>query len=239
MKPEFKPVERSSLADGLAESIVQMIRSGTYEPGDRLPAITEMAKHFGVGHPTVREALKQLETLGVVQIKHGSGVYVRKGQATLLVSNPIFGSVVSKKLMLDLIEARTSIETKSVGLAAANASEEQLERMAELLEEAGENLEEDAVLNAANMKFHREIAEASGNSVLAQLQEVLTDFFQREQRVILDIYGSRERDHDEHIGILDALRARDTELARERMQQHLDGVREALIRWDPDQTPVS
>ena len=238
MGPDFKPVERSNLADDLAESIAQMIQTGTYQAGDRLPAITEMARKFGVGHPTVREALKQLETVGVVEIKHGSGVYVKKGQDVLLVSNRVFGGVVSKKLMLDLIQARTAIETLSVQLAAANATEEQFCRMAELLDEAGANLTNDSVLNMANMAFHRTIAESSGNLVLAQLQDVLSDLFQREQRLILDIYGSRDKDHDEHVEILEALRSRDSDRSVALMRKHLDGVRDALLRWDPESNPI-
>lgn len=238
MKGEFKPMQRSSLADGLVERVAEMIRSGVYQPGDRLPAISEMARKFGVGHPTLREALKQLEVIGVVEIKHGSGVYVRKNGDVLLVSNPVFGGVVSKKLMLDLIESRIVIETKSVALAARDATEEQLDRMAALLATAEEHLDDDLELSAANMGFHQEIANASGNTVLAQLQDVLTNFFQREQRVILDIYGGREKDHEEHLGILDALRRKDLELARQRMRAHLEGVRDVLLRWDPDHTPL-
>lgn len=239
MKREFAPVEKSTLANHLADRIVDMIRSGVYEPGDRLPAIMEMARSFGVGHPSVREALKQLEVVGVVEIKHGSGVYVRTGTDVLLVGNPVFGGTPSKKLLLDLIEARIPIETTSAALAALNATPAQLKRMADLLAEAGEHLADDEVLNATNMAFHREIATASDNSVLAQLQGVLTNLFPREQRVILDIYGSRDKDHDEHEGILDALRAHDADLARERMHEHLDGVRDALVRWNPDDTPLA
>ena len=239
MKPEFKPVEKSSLTDGLAERIARMVQSGAYKSGDRLPAITEMARKFGVGHPTVREALKQLETVGVLEIKHGSGVYVRESRDILVVSNPVYGGVVSKKLMIDLIEARTSIEILSASLAAENASEEQLDRMAAHLEEAGKHLDDDWALNANNMAFHREIAAASNNVVLAQLLDVLTDLFLSEQRIIIGIYSSRRKDHEEHLSILEAVRARESDLARERMQRHLDGVREAIVRWDPEQTPVS
>jgi GntR family transcriptional repressor for pyruvate dehydrogenase complex len=239
MKLEFRPVEKTNLADDLAERIVEMIRSGVYQPGDRLPAIMEMARSFGVGHPTVREALKKLEIIGVVDIKHGSGVYVGKGQDVLLVSNPIFGGMVSKKLMLDLIEARMPIEVKAAGLAATEATEAQLERMAVLLNEAGKHIDDGDVLSSVNMAFHREIAISSGNTVLAQLEDVLTKLFQGEQRLILGIYGSREKDHDEHVGILDALRRRDAELAQRRMEAHLEGVRAVLLRWDPERDPLS
>ncbi len=114
MKTAFAPIQKSNVADGLAERIADLIRSGTYVPGERLPAIMEMARSFGVGHPSVREALKQLEAVGIVEIKHGSGVYVRKGKNdVLLVGNPVFGGDPSQKLLVDLIEARIPVETKS------------------------------------------------------------------------------------------------------------------------------
>ena len=239
MKTKLRPVQKSNLADDLTERIAQMIRSDGYQPGDRLPSIRDMARSFGVGHPTVREALKKLETIGIVDIRHGSGVYVRRGQDMLLISNPVYGEAVSKKLMVDLVEARISIETKATTLAASRAEDTHLERMAQLLDEAGDNLDNDDVLSSTNMAFHREIATASGNAVLAQLLEVLTKLFQQEQRLILDIYGSREKDHQEHVDIYEALRSRDEDLARERMKAHLEGVRDVLLRWDPERNPIS
>ena len=106
----FEPVQRQSLADGLAQRIKQLIHEGGYGAGDRLPAINEMARRFGVGHPTLREALKKLETVGTVDIRHGSGVYVGKNQDALVVSNPVYGGTVSKKLLVDLMDARIPVE---------------------------------------------------------------------------------------------------------------------------------
>ena len=76
MDKGFMPVLRQSLADDVAQRITQLIQSGNYGPGARLPAISRMATQFAVGAPTLREALKKLETVGVVDIRHGSGVYV-------------------------------------------------------------------------------------------------------------------------------------------------------------------
>lgn len=234
----FGPVLRQSLSDDLAQRIQQLIQTGGYQPGDRLPAITEMARRFGVGHPTLREALKKLETVGAVDIRHGSGVYVAKTYNSLLVSNPIFDGAVSKKLLVDLIEARIPIELQSVALAATHATGEHLAEMGRLLASAEESLGDDAVLNSVNMAFHRQIALASGNTVLCQILEVLSNLFQREQRWILDIYGSRRKDHVEHEGILEALGQRDETLAVERMRSHLVGVADALRRWNPATNPV-
>lgn len=243
MGTESEPVTKSTLADDVAQRIIQLIRGGTYEPEDRLPTINEMARRFGVGHPTLREALKKLEALGVVEIKHGSGVYVQDYQDTLLMSNPIFTGEVSKKMMLDLIGARIPIECKSVMLAAERATGEHVERMEGFLEKAGKMLSDgksldDEALSTANMAFHREIAVASDNAVLAQMMEVLSNLFGQEQRIILNIHGSREKDHSEHLGILEALRERDASLAEKRMREHLEGVRDVLLQWDPDQHPL-
>jgi GntR family transcriptional regulator, transcriptional repressor for pyruvate dehydrogenase complex len=224
------PIARQSLADNLAARIRQLIQSEGFEPGDRLPTIAEMSRRFGVGHPTLREALKKLETLGMVSIRHGSGVYVGRNNNSLLISNPVFSGTPSQKLLLDLVEARVPIEVTSARLAALNATPDNLREMRSLLELAGEYLDDDAELSRVNMAFHREIAEASGNAVLAQLLEVLTNVFHQEQRAILDIYGSRRKDHHEHMEILEAVAAGDADLAVERMSAHLEGVRVALLR---------
>jgi GntR family transcriptional repressor for pyruvate dehydrogenase complex len=231
------PVLRQSLPDDLALRIKGLIEAEGYVPGDRLPPIAEMASRFGVGAPTLREAIKKLETLGAVVVKHGSGVYVGERPNPLFVPNSALAGAPSRKTLLDLVEARLPVELATVALAARNASPDDLARMAALLDHAGAHLGEDDILNATNMAFHRAIAEASGNGVLAQLLDVLTRLFQGEQRAILDIFGSRERDHREHVGLLEALRARDEALATERMRAHLDGVRAALVQWNGDGTP--
>jgi GntR family transcriptional repressor for pyruvate dehydrogenase complex len=111
--------------------------------------------------------------------------------------------------------------------------------MRRLLTTAAENLDNDAVLNSVNMAFHRQIATASGNAVLAQLLDVMQTLFTDEQRLILGIFGSRKQDHEEHLSIFAALEQRDEPLATERMRQHLGGVATAIERWDPQHHPVS
>lgn len=224
------PVERQNLSDELAQRVRQLIQTGGYQPGDRLPSIVKMARHFGVAHPTLREALRKLETLGVVDIRHGSGVYVGEDQNALLITNPLHEGGVTRKLLLDLVEARIPVEVKSVSLAAGNASGEHLARMRAMLAGAGENLDDSAAVSEVNLAFHREIALASGNQILHQLLEVLGGVIQEEQRFVNETYRMREKLHREHLEILDALERRDVELAAARMQAHLEGVREALTQ---------
>lgn len=233
----FEPVYRQSLSDDIAQRITQLIQAGGYEPGSRLPTISRMARDFGVGAPTLREALKKLETVGVVSIRHGSGVYVGRAPASMLMSNPIFEVAPSRKLLVDLIEARLPVETTTASLAARNATDAQLDEMKQLLDRAADNLGDPVVLTEINLAFHRQIALASGNVVLHQILDVLSSLFRREQRMILDIHGKREDDYAEHREIYEALRARDVALATERMQRHLERVREVLMQYDAPLLP--
>lgn len=232
MSHAFEPVYRQSLSDDIAQRITQLIQGGGYEPGSRLPTISRMAQEFGVGAPTLREALKKLETVGVVAIRHGSGVYVGRAPTSLLMSNPIMEVAPSRKLLVDLIEARLPVETTTTSLAARNATDAHLDEMERLLDKALASLDDPAVLTEINLDFHRQIAVASGNVVLHQILDVLSSLFRREQRMILDIHGRRDDDYAEHRQIYEALRARDVTLATARMQQHLERVRDVLLKYE-------
>ena len=237
-KRTLRPMSKQSLADRVALRIKEMIRDGGYALGDRLPAIMEMARSFGVGHPTVREALTKLEAVGVVEIRHGSGVYVSRQEDALLVSSPGYAPVVTRKLLSDLLRSRMSLEMQSVAEAVEHLTARHLKEMRRLLTTAGQHLDDDGVLHKVNMAFHRQIAVASGNSVLLQLLDVLREMFQPEQRMILFIFESRERDLQGHQAILEALEKRDGTLAVARMRKHLQSVLDAVLKWDPARHPV-
>lgn len=238
MERVAEPILRQSLSNDIAHRITKLIHDGGHEVGARLPPISQMARQLGVGAPTLREALRKLETVGVVEIRHGSGVYVGRSTDSLLVSNPILDAAPTRKLLLDLIEARIPIELQTAALAARHASAEHLDEMRELLDEAGRSLDDAELLNQVNLSFHRQIALASGNTVLHQILNVLTNIFRREQRLILSIHGRRDDDHHEHVEIYEALRARDVELAVARMRVHLERVRDILCRWEPSEEPA-
>lgn len=220
------PVQRQSLSDALAARVRQLIRQNGHRQGDRLPSIGRMAVEFGVAPPTVREGLRKPEMLGVVEIRHGVGVFVGPDTDSLLMTNPISDGTARRALLLDLVDARLSIELTGVALAAENATDEHLARLRQALEPAGQGGEPRA-------DFHREIARASGNVVLHQLMDALGGAMRQARRVVHRTPAARQRFHTEHLAILDALARRDADQAVERMRAHLRGVREALQAGPP------
>lgn len=230
----LSPVVRQNLSDEIAQRIAHLIQEREYGPGARLPAISVMARQFGVGSPTLREALKKLETVGVIDIRHGSGVYVGRTPDALMITNPVIEARPTSKVLVDLISARIPIELETAALAARHATPEQLDEMGRLLARAGRSFADSKLLTEVNLAFHRQIALASDNLVMHQILDVLSNLFRNEQQLILNIHGRRQDDHREHVEIYDALRARDAQLAVDRMRAHLERVRDALLAWTPD-----
>ena len=216
---------RPSGSDLLTEQIVDMIERDALGPGDRMPTVQALAARFAVAAPTMREALRRLQAVGVVEMRHGSGVYVRHAGRRVVLPNPFPGRLKIETI-LDLLDARLLIEPHLAGLAA-DADEAAIADPARLIEDAGRLLEgsEDDRLSAANLGFHRGVARCGGNSVLAQVIDSLLDLYGPEQMEILRLYADRVHDHEEHAAILQAIQAHDPALASERMQRHLEGVR--------------
>lgn len=225
----YEPMPRERLPDRLARRIQLLIQGGARGAGDRLPAIGEMARRFGVGHQSVREALKKLETMGVVDIKHGSGVYVRAAGDARPMAHAASADDTSCKTLLELTRARLPLETQAALEAARNATAQQVREMRRVLALAAADTD-DAMLNQHVIAFHQLVANASGNAVLTQLLDVLHERFGEQQRALIGITGSRAHDHEQHVSILEAIERHDESLACRRMEQHLQEVERALLR---------
>ncbi len=222
------PVPRRRLADELTERILRHIRDEGLRPGDRLPSTRALAERFLVATPTLREALRRLEATGALELRHGSGVYVRGDGADLgnrlIVANPN-RLRLDPAAILDLLEARELIEPHLAEAAARNAEDGHLAELAESLDRAARSLARDPELHAANMDFHRRLGRLAGNRALAQVLDSLVEVYDQEQRHILTLYGDRDQDHQAHLGILAAVRERKPRRARQLMLAHLDDVR--------------
>lgn len=224
---EQEAYERESRLTGsdlLTERVVELVRAQDLVPGDRLPSVQALARRFGVAPPTMREVLRRLQAVGMVEIRHGSGVYVRRSAGALVLPNPNPGRL-ERRVILDLLDARTLIEPALAGLAAERASDQEIGELERILEHAEAALEGvDRVLGRLNLDFHRTVALVSQNSVLGPVIDSLCSLYEDEQMIVLRLYNNRVRDHQQHVAIFDAIRRRDREAARRLMDSHLRDV---------------
>jgi GntR family transcriptional repressor for pyruvate dehydrogenase complex len=213
---------RPSVSDYVTEQLLELISAE--EEGSRLPSVLALARSMSVAAPTVRESLRRLQAIGVVEIRHGSGVYVRKAASRVLFANPYSGPLEAR-MILELLDARLVIEPTVAGRTAVNATNKEIDELGEILDEAAELLDgHDPLLHGVNMAFHRGVAQFSGNAILAQTVESIVELYTAEQLVILRLFDNRLRDHEEHVAIYDAIRRRDAGDAAELMRQHLEDV---------------
>jgi GntR family transcriptional regulator, transcriptional repressor for pyruvate dehydrogenase complex len=219
---------RPSVSEYLTRQVMELARRQRLQPGDRLPSVQALASRFSVAAPTMRESLRRLQAVGVLDIRHGSGVYLKRAVHRVVLPNPHPGPL-SRSVILDLLEARLLIEPHLALRAAQRVTGEDASHLRRTLQEAGEHLrDEDQILGRLNMTFHREIAHLSSSAVLAQVIDSLVDVYEDEQLVVMQLYGDRERDHQWHLTICEAICDHDASRAEQLMHEHLAGVRDVL-----------
>lgn len=212
-----------SLSDRLTEAILGIIRDAGLGPGDAIPSARELAKRFELTTPTIREALRKLEATGAVEFRHGSGTYVGPTINNVVLANP-HRPPITKESVLQLIGARLVIEPAVAREAAGSRQPENLERL------------DAAVTNALTppggpafaLNFHVELAAASGNPLIEELLASLLKVRVREQQQIRQLYDNRNRDHEEHRAIVDAVRAGDAAAAERLTREHLEHIQQAI-----------
>jgi GntR family transcriptional repressor for pyruvate dehydrogenase complex len=225
-----REIARPSLSGALTERVLDLIRDEGLRPGDRLPSTRVLSARFAVTTPTLREALRGLQATGVIEIRHGSGIYVGSNLGRMVMPNPNVGELRGS-MLLQLLDARLLIEPPLAALAAGRVTARHVSRMEDILAEAGRRLRgDDDRLHEATMAFHRAAASAAGNVVLDEVVDSLLTVHAAEQREILQIFDDRRRDHEQHREILDAIASGEAQAAEALMRSHLRDARAAIQR---------
>lgn len=220
----------------LAAQLVDRIVQGGYRPGDRFPTERQIAAELGVSRSLVREAFIMLEIEGYLDVRKGSGSYVRDRTATRgTVSHSDFGP-------FELLQARQLLESTIAGFAATTVTKSDIRRLRDTLDLEQRSIDSGEDDTDADRQFHLQIAEATQNSVLLHQMEQL--WHMREANSMWDRLHSRIFDLsyrtkwlDDHAAILDALRFRDEARARQAMWQHLENVRLTLMELSDVEDP--
>jgi DNA-binding FadR family transcriptional regulator len=225
------PIERPRLSDTIYGQLLDEIMAGRFSAGDRLPTENQLAQRFSVSRPVVREALQRLQTDGVVIARQGSGTYVQRSPSQRVAE---LTSQVSLHEVLQVMELRMALEELSARLAARNRSDEQIRTIEQARQALGEVFGQEAAAKEADYAFHRAIAVASGNRLLVEALDQLSERVKSAMNVTLSLTREaseqrRARVLDEHDRIVHAIRVGDPESAAIAMRYHLDQVRNRLL----------
>lgn len=222
--------ELRRLYEQIAHQIATDISAGKYAVGQRLPSERELAQVFKVSRPTVREAIIALELDGLVEVRLGSGVYVTS-------RNPPPGPATARDIgPFELLEARRAIEGEACAIAASRITDEELEKLNELLARMRADNQQNEILMSeeADREFHEIIALATQNSAIYTAIEMLWETRSRSPQTHLMDDRVREQGMKpsiaEHAAIVRALKRRDPEAARAAMHKHITNVIERLLQ---------
>jgi GntR family transcriptional repressor for pyruvate dehydrogenase complex len=214
-------------AERVRRHLESLIENGGLRPGDRLPAERELAQQVGVSRPTVRAGLRSLVALGVIESRHGAGNFVTAGPPRLSAGPLSLLAALHGFTGDDVFEARLVLEVAAAGLAAERAAGDNLASMAEEIAGMFASLDDPETFLLYDVRFHRAIAVASENPVVAALVDMVSAVVYERRRLTVRRARDLKQSAEMHRRIYGAIRDRDPERARREMRDHLDQARVA------------
>jgi len=212
----------------IARALIDYIRAGHVGPGEKLPSERQLSESLGVGRSTIREALKSLGLLGLIEFRHGGGTYYRGADSELLPRVIEWGLLLGERHTTDLVEARQYLERITSGLAAERRSDADLvaiEKALAAMREAGTTEQ----FVDADVAFHLSIADASGNVALANMLKSIAALLRVWIHRVMDAESSFEVSYLEHVPVFEAIRAGDASAASLAMESHMDRASGRLL----------
>ncbi len=222
---DLKPITKSRVSEAVVAQIKKLIVSQRLEPGSKLPSERELVIGMKISRTSVREALRILEIMGLVETKPGKGVYVKSLTADLLV--PLSTWLPShKETLLHHFEARLILEPEAAGLAALRATPRDISKIQETLDTFNEKLKaRDLVgLIKADIAFHNLIGAATGNKTIKLFMDTIARILFEGWKASLRVEGRPQKTVREHGRILKAIMNKDQDQARQAMERHLKGA---------------
>lgn len=221
---ELHQVPRTKVYHEIVAQIRELIAAGRIKPGDRLPPERELAELFKASRSSVRDAIRVLDQMELIESRQGDGTYVRTVSAEELTEPLALCILQSRTQMQELWESRRILEPALAQLAAARVTPEEVEELQAILDAQKKKvalgftgLEEDTA-------FHYGLARAARNSVMLRVTDTLVDVLRQSRERSLQQQARPQRSLTGHLRVLDALRRRDPGAARDAMLQHLHDV---------------
>jgi GntR family transcriptional repressor for pyruvate dehydrogenase complex len=225
----LRAVKKKRIHEEIIAQIRDQLAEGRWKPEDRLPSERELSERFRVSRASVREAIRALESLGLVTIKTGEGTFVASGSEVLL--SPLVSVILQQKdVLLDIFEARKVIEPEIAALAAKRAGPEEIRRLEEILEDQGREIARGDTGVEADTAFHSLLTQSTKNKVFLRLNDAIVDSLRETRERSLQIHGRPARSLAGHREILKAVRAKDPARARRAMLQHLSAIERNVLK---------
>jgi GntR family transcriptional repressor for pyruvate dehydrogenase complex len=225
----LSPVERNSVADQVAKKILDLVRTGNLKPGDQLPPERDLAQLLQVSRPSLREAMRGLQILGVVKSRQGGGAYISSLDAADLLGPLQFLITLNAQNVHSLYESRVLIDGGIGRLAAERMATADLDRLHAMVGLQRNLVTDPLGFRVSDLEFHRTIMEASGNPFLVRVSHSLYVLGMEYRRIASETPGVLKQSHADHEKIVAALAARDPDASEKAMVAHMRNVHRSTL----------
>jgi GntR family transcriptional repressor for pyruvate dehydrogenase complex len=222
--PRIDLSSRETLTMEVARRLLDYFLSGEVEPGMRIPSERRLAESLGVGRSLVREALKSLHVLGLLEVRQGDGTYLKRTDSELLPQVIEWGLLLGERPALDLVEARAHLEVVVAGLAAERRDARALEDLRGLLTEMRKSSDNPLRFVEADIGFHLRVAEAAGNVILNDMLNGVRALLRVWIRRVVEAAGRTGPSYKDHVPIFEAIERGDSAAATAAMAAHMAGA---------------
>ena len=226
----IQPIKKIRVAEEIADRIRVLILDGTLPPGRPLPGERLLAARFGVSRGSIRDAFRMLETIGLLETRHGQGTFPRELDVNRLVAPLASILTYRRDLREELLDVRRMFEPAVARAAAARVTDDDLADLQRILETQRRKLKTGASTLIEDTAFHAVLARATRNRVVMRIMETLNDLLVESRRLTLKQKGRPERSIQGHEAVVAALRRRDPDAAADAMHTHIDQIAELLRR---------
>jgi GntR family transcriptional regulator, transcriptional repressor for pyruvate dehydrogenase complex len=228
MLKAIKAIEKKRAYEEVVSQIRMLMEEGRLKMGDQLPTERELSETFKVSRATIREAIRTLESLKLVQSRHGEGTYVLSSEENLV--HPLAAALFDEKdTIQDIFYVRKAIEPHIAELAADNATPEEIERLETIINECKRSVSDIDGNAKADTEFHTHLAQMSKNAVLGRLLAALSDILEQTRYEYLQDEERSKQSLKGHLKIFNAVKNGDSAAARRAMRRHLEDVESIVI----------
>jgi GntR family transcriptional regulator, transcriptional repressor for pyruvate dehydrogenase complex len=228
-KSDFEAIRRNKVYEEVARQIERLILK-KLQPGDKLPSERELAEMLRVSRSSIRDAIRSLELIGMVEPRQGAGTVVREISASSVVTPLATALTHQRQSVSELLDFRKMLEPPLAARAATHATDEEIGEMEEILARQDAKLRDGQVAIEEDSEFHYSVAMASENTVVLKVLDVLMDLLRETRERSLQVEGRPQKSLAGHRRIFVAIKRRDAAAAEAAMRRHIQDVEEIVLK---------
>jgi GntR family transcriptional regulator, transcriptional repressor for pyruvate dehydrogenase complex len=228
----IEPIKKTRIAEEVADRIRVLILDGTFPPGRPLPSERVLTERFGVSRGSIRDALRMLELIGLLETRHGQGTFPHELTVDRLVAPLASVMAYRHDLQDELLDVRRMFEPAVARVAAARVTDEDFGDLQRILDAQRQKLKTGRSAIVEDTAFHAALARSTRNRVVVSIMSTLNDLLVESRTQALRQKGRPEKSIEGHEAVVAALRRRDAEAAERAMYKHIDQISDLQLHTD-------